>query len=263
MTAGGLDQAGQWQDTGDYLAPGKVLRTVFRGKFQALLRDAMQADTLQLPPNHADSDFWKSYRALYGKDWHVRVEARYAHGKGVLLYLARYCKGGPLSPGQLTDISADGVRMRYLDHRDKRVKTQRLRPLTLLQRLLMHVPAMHIHTVRHYGLYAAPAKLRWEKCAAHLGTLTKVNEPSLPMASVLLHCRTCGAATHRVSRFFPGRAKGNSINRGNLRRRTGGSAQHTDQLDSPRRSGVPDSLNKMQPDIFLALGCKLSERYME
>jgi hypothetical protein len=261
VTAGGLEPSGKWKELGNYLAPGKVLRTVFRGKFQALLRNAMQAHELELPPDQDNKTFWKIYRSLYAKDWNVRVEERYEHGKGVLIYLARYCKGGPLNPKQLSDIYPDRVQMRYLDHRDKRVKTQSLPPMTLLKRLLMHVPAMNVHTVRHYGLYAAAAKQKWQTCAEHLGTLMGMNVPhSLQPESMLLACRKCGSPTNRVSCFLPRRRKGISPNNSSLRRRAGGYVQPDDQLVSPRRSGVPDSLNQVQPDVFLPLGCKLSKR---
>ena len=38
-----------------------------------------------LPPTMSDSEFWLMYRSVYKKHWCVRIEERYAHGKGVVL----------------------------------------------------------------------------------------------------------------------------------------------------------------------------------
>ncbi len=126
VTAGGLDSNNDWKALGNHLVPSTVIRSVYRGKLQSFIKAAFDAGELSLPPTMSISDFWSMYRGLYKKHWCVRIEERYAHGKGVVLYLARYCKGGPVDPRQLKQMSADVVTMSYLDHRDKRIKQQRL-----------------------------------------------------------------------------------------------------------------------------------------
>ena len=48
--------------------------------------------------------------------WNVRVCARYEHGRGVSVYLARYVKGGPFSNTQIVHASASQVVFRYTPH---------------------------------------------------------------------------------------------------------------------------------------------------
>jgi hypothetical protein len=90
--------------------------------------------------------------------WNVRVCARYAHGRGVSVYLARYVKGGPYSNTQIVRANPTQVLFRYTPHGEtgapKRSALLALSPEHFLARVLTHAPEPHRHTVRHYGLYA-------------------------------------------------------------------------------------------------------------
>jgi len=241
VTAGGLTPAGKWKDTGEYLLPGKVLRRYYRGKVQALLKSALQAGELTLPPDMSVEDFWQRYRALYRKEWSVRIEERYEHGKGVMLYLARYCKGGPLNPEQIKGWGQDHIDMSYLDHRGKRIKQQRLTPLQLIERLLQHVPALGVHTVRYYGLYAPAAKAKYQQVLAQHGNLEGVcTRRSLDLRTVLLYCKACGAPARLVCRTWRRAPKGNSIIKSGAGLGASGYIQQRVETDN-ERGGFIDS----------------------
>jgi hypothetical protein len=211
VTAGGIQSSGRWRELGEYLLPSAVLRRYYRGKVQALLREAALDQSLTWPPDMREQTFWQQHRSLYRKEWSVRIEERYSHGKGVMLYLARYCKGGPLRPEQIRGGDSKRLEVSYLDHRDKRIKYQQLTPWQLIQRLLLHVPAQGVHTVRYYGLYAPAAKRRYQQVLTCYGNLTKLNARNLvPPERVLLHCSTCGAHAMVVGRRWRRTAKGNS-----------------------------------------------------
>ncbi len=83
---------------------------------------------------------------------------RYAHGRGVSLYLARYVKGGPYRNTQIVRASPREVLFRYTPHSEagepKRSATLALSPQNFLARVLQHAPEPGRHTVRYYGLYA-------------------------------------------------------------------------------------------------------------
>ena len=212
ITAGGLDNNNHWHDVGDFLLPGGILRRVYRGKLQALIRAAFEAKELTLPPDMSATQFWRLYRSLYRKEWSVRVQPRYTHGRGVLLYLARYCKGGPVHPQQIQWCSQQQLRMRYHDHRSQRVRQQTLEPLQFLQNLLQHVPPTGLHTVRYYGLYAPAAKQRYQHGLARHGNLAGLKSPaSLTVATVLLYCKTCGKPAKLVGQRWRYTPKGNSL----------------------------------------------------
>lgn len=239
VTAGGLQPDGKWKATGEFLLPGSVLRRYYRGKVQSLIKTAFERGELRLPPDMTAQDFWRQHRCLYRKEWSVRIEERYGHGKGVMLYLARYCKGGPFNPKQIVSSNGREIEMRYLDHRDQRIKHQRLKPLQLIQRLLQHVPAMGVHTARYYGLYAPAAKRRHAEAVAQHGSLQGIEAGrGLDMRTVLLCCKKCGAPEELVGRQWRKTPKGNSLIKSSGRLGGRGSVQ---QDDAPYIASVPVS----------------------
>lgn len=228
VTGGGLTASGEWRDSGDYLLPIRVVKSLYRGKLQALLREAFELNRLVLPPDMSTQTFWQLYRSTYKKAWSVRIEERYAHGKGVMLYLSRYLKGGPVHPKQITFEDKRGLGLRYLDHRDKRYKMLFLSPMELISKLLQHVPPMGTHIVRYYGLYSASSKGRLCGAVKDLGTLANVFWcGGLSFKDLLLSCRVCGSALRLSHCFWRQSIKGISINKeGALRR-----AQQEDDAD--------------------------------
>mgnify|MGYP000636861414 CR=1 FL=1 len=94
VTSGGLNSSGEWQSIDKYLLPIRVVKSYYRSRFQTLIKEAFEQGELTLPPDMDEREFWRLYRVAYKKSWSVRIEDRYEHGKGVMLYLARYLKGG-------------------------------------------------------------------------------------------------------------------------------------------------------------------------
>ena len=232
VTAGGLDAQANWKAVDKFLLPSAVIRSVYRGKVQAFIRAAYDSGELKLPPDLSISAFWAMYRSLYKKSWSVRIEERYEHGKGVLLYLARYCKGGPLNPQQITGLSHNRITMTYLDHRDKRTKRQTLSPVDFIRRLLQHVPVSGLHTIRYYGLYAPAAKQRYQQSVSQHGTLSGVSSGAgLDVKAMLLYCKTCGCPARLTHRRWSKPIKGNSINKDVLQDRARGHAQQVVEVD--------------------------------
>ncbi|MDO6424110.1 IS91 family transposase [Saccharophagus degradans] len=231
VSAGGADKNGDWKALGRYLVPSGVIRAVFRGKFQAMLAQGLREYEIVLPDELTLAEFWRTYRDVYRKDWCVRIEERYEHGKGVVVYLARYCKGGPLHPKQIVSASDSHIRMSYLDHRDKRVKVQALEKRVFFQRLLSHVPAEGLHTVRYLGLYAPAAKVKYRRCVGSLGTLDGVQLPyGEQLRSMVVYCKTCGAPMNLSHQLWRPR-KAISINKEGRRDCASGPVQQHDESD--------------------------------
>src|SRR5712692_7141325 len=94
------------------------------------------------------------------KKWHVQIMERYAHGQGVVSYLARYLRGGPLNPARVVAWDEQSVTCWYADNQDPDAQgrgTRKLLPLSVedfLQRWLWHVPPPGLQVVRAYGGYA-------------------------------------------------------------------------------------------------------------
>ena len=159
---GGLTADGQWvEPKKSCLLPRAVLMQKFRGKFLAYLEKALKRGELVLPPDLTEAQARSLLNRLGRVDWHVKILERYDHGAGVLTYLARYLKGGPISHGRLLDCRDGVVRFRYRDNRDRdaedgqgRRKILSLAVDQFLARLLEHVPPPNLQTIRGYGLYA-------------------------------------------------------------------------------------------------------------
>ena len=214
VTAGGLDANNCWQDSGNYLLPINVIKALYRGKLQGLLKEAFEAGEIQLPESMSREQFYRLHRDLYKKPWSVRVEEQYAHGKGVVVYLSRYMKGGPLNPAQISRCDDEGISFIYKDHRDQQHKSLTLKPLEFIRRLLMHVPEPGIHTVRHYGLYGSAARDKRNLCRAQMGDLMSVEKQPASQSKGMVEflCRTCSRVLAlRLRRYPDRRRKGNSL----------------------------------------------------
>ena len=100
------------------------------------------------------------------KKWNVRICEKYPHGRGVLTYLGRYLKGGPISNSRIIGIADNKVTFNI--GRKKR-ELMTLAIDEFIERLLKHVPKPNSVLVRSYGLYCQNKKHELEKCRAFLG----------------------------------------------------------------------------------------------
>jgi len=216
VTAGGITCSGVWKHSeGDFLLPIRVVKSLFRGKLQAMIRAALKDGTLVYPGETSTGELLRTHRSLYQKSWSVRIQDQYSHGRGVMLYLARYLKGGPFNPKQIVYCDSQRMVFRYLDHRDQKVKVLSLTMSEFLRRLLWHVPVPGVHVVRHYGLYASQCRDKRNLCREVLGgkleaELSAEQSDKEPM---IWYCRTCGEALRYVYTVTPGRTIENSVNK--------------------------------------------------
>jgi hypothetical protein len=173
VTAGGLDRSGKWLVAKrECLLPRKVLMIKFRGKLRAFLLKHLEKMRL---PAGTTRLYWRNELNRLGRQaWNVKLMERYAHARGVLNYLARYLRGGPIGNKRLLT-QADGmITFRYrlpADHGKKAEHdVMHLRPDQFLARLLQHVPPAGMRTVRGYGLYSGNRYSRLDRAHAELGS---------------------------------------------------------------------------------------------
>ena len=155
VTAGGVDAAGRFvTPQKSILLPGRVLKTMFRGKLIDYLKRAVRSEQLVVPPRLTLAKCISLFNRLARSDWNTRIQETYAHGCSVAGYLAKYVCGSPISGRRIEHIEQNEVAFWYRDHRDGQQKLMRVTPHEFLQRWSEHVPPRGLRMVRHSGLYA-------------------------------------------------------------------------------------------------------------
>lgn len=168
VTAGGVDEKGQWRAVrGKWVVPLKPLLQLYRGKMLAALIGAVEQGRLQLPPWTSQQQWREDLGRQYQQQWSAKVCPVYSRGRGVMLYLARYAKGGPLN-AKLLQMDEHQVRLRYEDHRSKKRRWLTLELQDFIARVLWHAPPRGAHTMRHAGLYSTPYREQHAQALAQL-----------------------------------------------------------------------------------------------
>ena len=173
ITGGGLI-AGEWiKVSQSYLLPFGVVRNLFRGKFIAYIRKALCNGELILPAGMGPQQLKNLLNKLGRKKWNVYLKETYSHGTGVLIYMARYLRGGPISNKRIISIKDGKVTFNY--GREK-VELITMTLLEFIVRYLQHVPLPGSIRVRSYGLYHHSHKEKLELCRQLFGQ-QPVEEP--------------------------------------------------------------------------------------
>lgn len=174
VTGGGLTDEGQWVAVQNgFLLPVRVVMAVFRGKLLAALRQGVAQRQLMLPEDRSRQQMEHLLNKLGRMKWNVHIRERYAHGAGVLTYLARYLRGGPLANQRLVACEKGTVTFRYRVNGEASAQQScglmSLPIAGFLRRYLQHVPDPGTRVVRSYGLYAPSQREALAVCRAQLG----------------------------------------------------------------------------------------------
>lgn len=210
VSAGGIDPTGAWRACRpNWLLPVKALQRLFQGKLLAALSHLHGSAWVLPPPASADS--WRAtLRTLWHKHWNIEIRPPYDHGRGVVLYLARYAKGGPLPAHPFLDLHDGSVSMPYLDHRDKTKKSITLSTDEFISRVLWHAPPKGQHTTRHAGLYTSAHRKHHQAAYQHLVQLPNAHSwphtPSAPTPQHQVLCQHCGLPMLRSRTLLTPRA---------------------------------------------------------
>ena len=215
ITGGGLAADGQWRSVNHrYLFPSRVVRKLYQGKFISALWQGLHEGELSLAADTTEPAQRQCFKQLARKKWNVRIQPPYAHGRGVMRYLSRYVKGGPISDHRITEADPHQVRFSYRDHRDGKHKTQQLRTAHFIERILDHVAEPRQHVIRHYGLYGHQARDKRELCRTQLGQPAEDEPQAMNWAAYLQQsaAQDKGACTQCGKRLVRGMTLGkNSI----------------------------------------------------
>ncbi len=183
---------------------------VFRGKLCAALK--AHAD-IRRPQTMSSTGYRNLLNQLGRKDWHVEIMEPYEHGEGVINYLARYVKGGPINNGQLHEVH-DKVILKYQSHRTQRQELHSYSRKGFITQLLIHVPDKGKRTLRFYGLYTSGKRKALNQARAlHKQAPAETKLPEFDWQSYLeqqgggehIRCSTCQKLLIPKERLFRGR----------------------------------------------------------
>jgi len=167
VTGGGLTKALQWLSvTNGYLLPFAVARDLFRGKVKDAIENALEKGELLSPHGMPPQQLRNLLNKLGRKKWNVKICEKYSHGNGVLTYLARYLRGGPIGNSRIVKIE-DG-KVTFNCGREK-VELMTLPTGEFIGRFLQHIPLPNSILVRSYGIYAPRKRDGLSLCREILG----------------------------------------------------------------------------------------------
>jgi hypothetical protein len=203
VSGGGLSKANTWRPVrGGFLLPVRVVMAVYRGKLLWSIEQALGRGEVVLPPEMTARQWTHLRRKLGRVQWNVPIRERYAHGSGVLTYLGRYLRGGPLSNRRLLSYADGQVSFRVRGKGEGASGASGVRRLSreeFLRRYLQHVPLAGSRLVRGYGLSASNKGEALSLCRAQVGgELSEVFEGVSAEAEALglrqkwPRCEVCG-----------------------------------------------------------------------
>ena len=146
--------------------PYDLIKATFRKHTRKAIVKALNKGQLVLPDGMRPQQVQNLINKLGRKKWNVRICEKYSHGDGVLTYLARYLKGGPISNSRIIEVTDTNVTFNY---GRKRRELMTLPIDEFIDRFLQHVPFKNARLVRSYGLYSPSKKGDLEKCRKFLG----------------------------------------------------------------------------------------------
>lgn len=204
VTAGGLDCDEQWiHSRNGFLVPGRAARRVFAAKMLSGIQQLWLSRELILPPAIHDEDLRWMLIDQTTKKWNVRIEAGRAGAHGVIGYLSRYLRGGPVKNHRLLAFDGERVSLKYRPTGSPS-KTETVLVLLVnefLRRWAEHVPPFGLHMVRRWGLYASRSQdeLRTARLQlTGLPTSDSIEPDSPPLPAISDKCPECHAKLVRV-----------------------------------------------------------------
>ena len=157
----------------NFLFAVKALSRVFRGKFLALLRQAVDRGKVQ----SIDNDI----KASCQKNWIVYAKKPFGSPHTVLDYLGRYTHRVALSNERILKIENEEVTLSYRDRKNcDRKKSMTLDAQEFIRRFLLHILPDGFMRIRHFGFLANRSK---KQALARCRQLLNL-DPALPRCPV-------------------------------------------------------------------------------
>ena len=184
----GFDVAsGEWKTgSGTWLAPVKVLASLFRRRFLEDLARAYGRDELEFHGTVAHlanpSEFHAALAAARGRDWVVYARRPFRGPEQVFRYLARYTHRIAISDSRIVAFDGETVSFRCRKPKGPGERKPRYGTMTVsvdefIRRFLLHVLPDGMHRIRHFGILANGCRARTlESARQALGSIGRPDE---------------------------------------------------------------------------------------
>jgi hypothetical protein len=210
IPAGGLspDHTHWVKSQNRFFLPLKVLSRVFRGKFVAGLKQALQNGRLNfhgnLAPLAQPKPFAAWLRLLFRKDWVVYAKRPFGGPEYVLQYLGRYTHRVAISNHRLVSLTDGKVTFRWRDSAHNNEQKLMTLPIDeFLRRFLLHLLPKGFVRIRNFGFLANRSRaVLLPLCFHSLGAAQQphANQHASP-PNDLWHCPMCGGLMMVVARL--------------------------------------------------------------
>ncbi|QCI86085.1 transposase [Vagococcus zengguangii] len=152
VTMGGVNRKGEWENY-DYL-PYVMLRKYWQNAVLKLIRRT-------LSPRDKAKVQYKLQKAYHqnGEGFYVNAPKRSrTNTKGLLQYISRYMKRGPIALERIKMYDGHHVMFEYHDKRTNRKEMKTMTAEEFIGALVRHIPDRHFRMIRHYGIYSRRIK---------------------------------------------------------------------------------------------------------
>lgn len=147
VTGGGFTKERQWVEKS--FAYSKIENT-YREELKKELINLVKSEGFYNP---SGMDCIKEILTLKDKEWRIFQSEVYKTGEGVLAYLSKSIKSGPITEKDILDFNDKEVILQYGEGKEKEII--KLKVEDFIIRYLNHIPPKQFMIVRNLGLYSS------------------------------------------------------------------------------------------------------------
>jgi len=136
----------------------RIVSSLFKGKFLAMMKQAYSQSKLQFKGSMAGMASKKGFQALldqmYNKKWVVNIQPPFGCAVKVLEYLSRYVNRIAITDHRILSVKDDEVLFSWKDYRSMRYGKMKLPVDEFIRRFLLHLLPEGFQRIRYYGIFA-------------------------------------------------------------------------------------------------------------
>lgn len=180
VSMGGFTKEQEWLEKSfSYNA----IESVYRKELQKELVKLVKSKCFRNPP---ELDCVKEILSLDDKSFRIFQSEVYKTGEGVLSYLSKKLKNGPITENDILDYNDKEVILKYREGKEQETITLKVEDFII--RYLNHIPPKGFMIVRNLGLYSSKKANQTKEYKKELGIEIDESEYKIPK----LVCPKCG-----------------------------------------------------------------------